>query len=297
MNSRLGKRLKQSFFVCAAALCLFRTEGLSAERKAAFLLVENVDRLIIYNKYEQMVGTSEREALLPFVPMRVLDEHAVLSDGFTKVVKVEINGNIFSLLRDRNGALVGKSALGFNRMYSNATLHLDTIQVLSNRKLSLRSISDSKSQSLSAGERLVRCFSRNNTTYVQRLSSSSPSYGWVSFPEGGENKTWRVVKSTVATATVIPDRILQKVQSKISHVNQTLTRLFTFFSERTQEQKSAPQWDIQTSESFIICVLQFDSPEMDFSKSTRYLSKDLENLLLGTHLKVFNTPGRIEIRA
>jgi hypothetical protein len=289
MSFRLDTRLKQSFFICAAAVFLFQTEGLSAERKAAFLLVENVDRLIIYNKYEQMAGTTEREALLPFVPMRVLDEHAVLSDGFTKAIKVEINGNMFSLLKDSDGALVGKPALGFNRMYGNATLHLDTIQVLSNRKLSLRSISDSKSQSLSVGERLVRLFSRTKTTYVQRLSSSSPSYGWVSFPEGGENKTWRVVRPTVATAAVIPDRILQKVQSRIRHVNQTLTRLFTFFNERTQEQKSAPQWDIQKSESSIVCVLQFDS--------TRYLSKDLENLLLGTHFKIFSTPGRIEIRA
>jgi hypothetical protein len=73
----------------------------SISRAAAeYLIVEHTDQLLIYNKYQQRVTRQEKEAFVPFLPLRILEANGVLNDNYTPYIKVELDGGIFFLIKN-----------------------------------------------------------------------------------------------------------------------------------------------------------------------------------------------------
>src|SRR5713101_4038664 len=100
---------------------------LQAQNGSDFLVVENVDHLLVYNKYQQEITDQDSKLLVPFVPMRILKAADFLSDGFTRCMQVEINDEIFFLLKDTEGKLTRSGSLGFESTFHNPTIILDTV--------------------------------------------------------------------------------------------------------------------------------------------------------------------------
>jgi hypothetical protein len=274
--------------VCA----LYVATARQAYSGSDFLIVENVDRLQVYNKYQQEATATDRQMLVPFVPMRILKASDILGDGFTHCMQVEIGGQIFYLLKDKAAGLSRSGPLGFDKIFSNATILLDTIRILTRHSIQFSSINSSARQ-LSSDDRVLRVFRHQNLTYCSVLSNP-PQFGWIDFSGRKDGKDWIVLRNIAPIDSSISSGVVQKVRTQVDEVNRVLAHLFEFFNKRTNQQKQPPQWNIEASKKTILCTLQGSSES--FEQSTFYLINDLENIVLGSAFEVAHTPGRIEIR-
>lgn len=260
-----------------------------------FLVVEKMDKLVLYNKYQQAPDSLARSALVSFIPMRIVAANDLLSDGFTPCMKVEINGELFYLPKDERGVLVGSARAGFSRVYNNVAILRDTVQVLQDRAISFSLPDHSRQRFLRKTDKCARIFRQGNSTYGALLGKR-PSFGWVTLVQGGEGREWRRSAATLIMDAKIPDRLVKSVRTKLENVNEVLTQLYRYFNNRTRQHLQAARWRIETSAWSITCILEPPPSSSDRPESTRLVTRDLENMLLGTPLKVYTAPGRIEIR-
>jgi hypothetical protein len=258
-----------------------------------YLVVENVDRLRVYNKYQQEASAKDLQSFVPFVPMKILKANDMLGDGFTPCMQVELDGQIFYLLKDKDAGLSQSGSLGFNKTFSNTTILLDTVRILTDRSIKFSPI-NSSSQQLSIEERALRIFRHQNATYC-RLLNTPARYGWIDFGGRREGKDWKVIRNIVAAKSLISSIVIQKIRARINEVNSVLTNLFTFFNTQTHQQKRTPRWNIEASRKIILCTLE-GARKDEFEQSTFYLVNDLENIVLGSEFEVTRASGRIEIR-
>jgi hypothetical protein len=267
---------------------LLATAGLQA---SDFLVIEHVDRLRVFNKYQQEATGKDLQLFVPFVPMRIVREDDVFGDGFSRCMQVELEGQVFYLLKDKDGRLTRSGGLGFEKTFANATIILDTIQVLAGKALSLKPIG-AAGEELPAGATLFRIFRHGKSTYCRTPGSS---FGWLNLSRG-KGKTWKVMNRVSAASTVTLSQIVPRVRARMNEANRVLTLLFAFFGDETSNHKNPPQWWVDTSEKAILCTLTVaDSPQA-FKQSTLSLVNEIENVVLGFGFEVLHQPGRIEIR-
>lgn len=284
-----------SFGRCTATLINAFTFLIVTQQSRAgadFYIVEHTDRLLVYNKYQQEATAKDRQILVPFVPMKILKANDMLGDGFTHCMQIEIGGQIFYLLKDNAAGLSRSGPLGFDKIFSNATILLDTVRILTRHSIQFSSINSSARQ-LSVDERVLRVFRHQNLTYC-RVLSNPPQYGWIDFSGRKDGKNWIVLRNIAPADSSISSVVVQKVRTQVGEVNRVLAHLFEFFNKQTHQQKQPPQWNIESSQKAILCTLQGSSES--FEQSTFYLVNDLENIVLGSAFEVAHTPGRIEIR-
>jgi hypothetical protein len=260
-----------------------------------FLVVEKVERLQIYNKYQQEISASERQRVSPFAPMKILKIDDMLGDGFTPCMQVEIDGEVFFLLKEKEGSLARTGSLGFIETFRNATPLFDSAKVLRDHSLFFTPTNSSRRLSLVTNERILRIFQHGNLTYSRRLTGQT-AYGWIELTEKSKERNWMVLKSTASASDSIPGDIVQKVHARVDEVNRVLVRLFEHFNKQFHQQKPIPQWSLESSDKTLSCLLQGTTEPESFQESTRYLISDIENIVLGAELQVVLSPGRIEVR-
>lgn len=262
---------------------------------STFLVIERPDRLHVYNKYQQGITPRERAVLTPFVPMRIVKANDLLGDGFTPCTTVEIGGELFYLVKGRDGELSGSAKAGTIRRFTDAEVLRDTIVVLDDRAIEFAPFGGDGPRPLRRGERFVRHFSQGERTCIGSLDQP-PIYGFAPLPASGRRQTWDVPSTLNEPRVVIPEKILAAVRENLSEVNRVYRSLYSFFNQRTGQQRPAPHWTVTNARHAIVCTLVNRPADADVSQSTRYLVKDLENVLLGTKLRITNAADRIEIR-
>ncbi len=276
-----------------ALLCLLSLGRQQSHGSPDYLLVERVDRLVIQNKYQQDVTGKEQQLLTPFIPIRILKADDLLGDGFTRCMKVEIGGEVFYLLKDESGKLARSGALGFERTYSNTSELLDTVQV---NVSSLRfSPPGSSPRAIQAAQKLVRIFRHGAQTFCE-IPGNPTQYGWVDFSGTKEGKEWKLERSIIKVLQSIPSDIIQKIQTRLDETNRVLSRLFGHFNRETGLQKTPPQWTSEILPKSMSCTLTGTTSVEAYDLSTRYLLKDVENLVLGSGLEVVSTSGKLVVR-
>ncbi|MCX6120144.1 MAG: hypothetical protein NTX44_00790 [Ignavibacteriales bacterium] len=279
------------------ASVLFTLPAAPQHSKAAaeYLIVEHSDQLLIYNKYQQRITRQEKEAFVPFVPLRILDSRGVLNDNYTPCMKVELNGSIFYLIKNDRTTLIGAGKLGLNQIYGNVTLLHDTVQLITKRSAVLISPDNTQRVDLRNGEKLIRYFQKGDQTYIRPLVASL-RFGWARLdgtvralpPQGKERDNNK--------NTGVPDKTLERIEMKFREVNTLLANIFMYFNKQSNPKKSIPQWHSIESERSVAYVLEPALYGSYFSESDRYLIRDLDNILVGTVYSMSYTPGKIEIR-
>lgn len=260
-----------------------------------FLVVERVDRLNILNKYQQEVTSGDRAVLVPFVPMKILKERDLLSDGYTRCMQVDIGGEMFYLLQDQNSRLTFSSDPGVQQIFRGVTAVHDTVEVRRDHALFLSPVTSGRQHPLQAGDRLVRIFLRRNEAYCG-VPGGSPAYGWVDLGGTKEGRDWKpYTGSTPVEGRVIPAGVVEKIRLRVDAVNEAFRKLFGHFNAETRLQNPPPRWTLEVTEKSVRCLLQSDDPPDHFQQSTFYLAKDIENYTLGSELLVAQSPGRIEV--
>jgi hypothetical protein len=268
--------------------------GLHARGGGEFLLIQHPERLVVYNRYQQQATEAERDALKPFVPIRIVKAQALLPDGYTRCMEVEIDGAAYFVLMDKKGRLSGSGPLGSEKRFHNTALLSDTVEILREQTVEFLPI-DAPSGLLQKGEKVVRIFRDQDRVYCRR-TGGEPVYGWTSLAGKGGGRNWKVLTTSASQLTSIPPAIVEKVESRIDQTNRLLAKLFEHFNNETHQQKEIPHWEVESSRTAISCTLESIPGGESFERSTPYLVKDIENIVLGSNLAVSHSPGRIEIR-
>jgi len=262
----------------------------------SFLVVERVEHLKVYNKYQQEATPPEREqALAPFLPMRILKGDDLLGDGFTRCARVDVGAEMFYLLKDGEGKLSRSGPLGLERTFVNAIPLSDTVEILPRADVQFSPITSPSHQAVRPREKFLRFFRLQNAVYCRRLPDST-NYGWIDLTGKNEQRVWkRIIHNTSSQELISPD-VIRAVNAKVDEVNLVLAGLFEHFNSRTRQRKDPPAWTIESTAGRIACKLQGSIDPEDLHGSTLYLIKDLENIAMGARLHIAYTSGSIEIK-
>ncbi len=272
------------FIVCAHAV----------SQAAEFLVIEHPKFLIAYDSFQQSLTAGQRETLRPFMPMKILEAHDVLGDGFTRCTKVDAEGNILYLLEDENGALANRKSLGLVKKYAGKEILQDTIAILVPDKMLFTDAAGGKSV-LSEGDRCIRYFSEAGSWYVKRLGRP-PVYGWIKSSETKMNEWWGVVRPE-AVRTDFSPALLERIDGRIRQANQTLVQVYAVLNRETGKRLTPPRWSInRRGESLRIALLP-DSTLKYYPKSVDALNASLQTYVLGTGFDVTSSGNEITIRS
>jgi len=268
-----------------------------SQRSAApeYIIIQNVDQLLIYNKYQQKTSPRERRVFVPFVPIRILDAEATLNDNYTLCMRVEVQGVLFYLIKNDKSTLMGAGKFGFHEVYNNVTLLQDTLQLVENSGAILISPNRTHQAPVTRGKSIARYFHDGDLTYV-RVLGGLPNYGWIRFSEQVKAAVRHEEKRNLISDQAMSPAVLQRIDRKFFEANSVLSKLFLYFNKQKKQKKAIPQWHSASSDRTLAYKLEPDSYALSFSESDQYLTRDLENILLGTPYAVFYTPGRISIR-
>ena len=293
-------------FVSIAILLLLNASSFAQNtaKIADFIIFETPSSLFIYNKYEQQISFREQRAnFAPYQPLQIEETNTLLSDNFTRAMKVRLNRDIFYLVKTENGLFENDEKLGYYKIFQNCKLLRDTVEVLRDQTIFMAkrptysSTTESQKTFLEKESRLLRLFTYKNFTYVQKLGIR-PEFGWSSFPRTTVNKSWRILQGETTGTDSQNDlqEIVRKTKRKIDEINTLLSKLFAHFNRETNQQHPTPLWEVSISENAITCLLKNADYQTEFGESSRYLINSLENYVLGTPYAVFLQDGRIEIR-
>jgi hypothetical protein len=262
--------------------------------RADYLIVENVDQLLIYNKYQQRISKQEKEQFVPFVPMRILESQLLLNDNYTPCIKIEISGNTFYLIKNDKTTLIGEGKLGFNRFYRNVIVLKDTIKLSTNNDVELTSPDNKNKIILSKGEDIIRFFQNDKQIYVNSLHYPI-KYGWIGIANNYMQVAEQENKPGINSQYGPPEVILRQIEMKITEVNSLLVNLVKYFNKQTNKKNAIPQWRLISSKNNLTYVLEPFNCIRYYKESSQYLKRDFDNILLGTNYMTSYTPGRIEI--
>jgi hypothetical protein len=261
---------------------------------AEYLIVEQCDQLLIYNKYQQRITQQEKKAFVPFVPLRVVESQGILNDNYTPCMKVELDGNIFYLIKNDNSTLIGEGKLGVTQIHRNAILLMDTVQLVTNRSAVFISPDHSRRITLPPGKKLIRYFQDGNLTYVRPLATPQ-RFGWarldgmirVMSQQGNERESHG--------ERGLPDKTLERITMRFKELNTVLAAIFLYFNTQSNQKKAVPQWHYIQSGENVVFLLEPKLYGPRFQESDQYVLRDLENILFGTEYAMSYTPGKIEI--
>ena len=284
-----------ALFLTASVLSTLPATAQHSKAAAEYLIVEHTDQLLIYNKYQQRNTRQGQKGFVPFVPLKVLESNGVLNDNYTQCMKVELDGSLFFLIKNNETSLMGEGKFGFNHVYKNVVVLQDTVQLMTTSGAVLIS-SDRKQQFvLQNGEKLIRYFQDGDLTYI-RLLFTPVRFGWARLAGIVRTIVLSENEQDHATTSGIPDKTLSRVEAKFKEVNQLLTTLFNYFNKQSNEKKLVPQWHSVESERSVAYVLEPHMYGSSFPETNRYITRELDNILLGTIYTISYTPGKIEIQ-
>ena len=262
---------------------------------AEYLIVEYSDQLIVYNQYQQRITQQEKEAFIPFAPLKILESNSVLSDNYTPCIKVELDGSVFYLIKNDRTSLVGVDKLGLNQIYRNVVSLQDTVQLMTKSSAVLISPDKTQRSALRNGQELIRYFQDGDMTYIRSLVAPF-QFGWVRFSGIVHAIPLQRKELDNNITSSITDKTLERIKVKLREVNSLLTNIFMYFNKQAIQKKTIPQWHFIESEKSVEYVLEPQLYGLCFPETDRYLTRDLDNILLGTGYTLSYKPGKIEIQ-
>ena len=284
-----------ALFFTASVLFIPQAEARQSKAAAEYLIVEHTDQLLIYSKYQQRIHQQEKEAFVPFIPLRVLESSGVLNDNYTPCIKVELDGGTFYLIKNDADSFMGAENIGFNHLYKNTLSLQDTVEVTSRAGTVLFSPDKTQRFALQKDEKLIRYFQDGNLTYVRLLFKSS-QYGWTHLGTNVRVIHAQEKEREMSANTALHDKTRGRIEAKIKEVNVLFANIFLYFNNQTTEKKTVPQWRSVESERGVAYILEPQSYGSSFPETDRYIVRELDNILIGTSYTMSSAPGKIEIQ-
>ena len=284
-----------ALFYTASVLFIPPAQARQSKAAAEYLVVEHTGQLLIYSKYQQQIHQQEKETFIPFLPLRVLESRGVLNDNYTPCMKVELDGSIFYLIKNDADSFMGSENIGFNHLYKNVLSLQDTIEVTSPAGAVLFSPDKTQRFAVPKDEKLIRYFQDGSQTYV-RLLFKSLQYGWVRLGSSVHVIHGQERDREITANNAVQDKTRGRIEAKFKEVNTVFANIFMYFNKQSAEKKTVPQWRSVESERGIAYILEPQSYGSSFPETDRYITRELDNILIGTPYTMSSSPGRIEIQ-
>jgi len=285
----------KSKFIPAQIIVLITISLLYSQKKADFLIVENIEPYAVLDRYEQPLTANAGKQFLPFSPLQIIDQEATLGDEITDVLKFQYDQKPYYFLKNDKGNFVGDTKNRYNQRYKNCALTGDTIQITRAKAVLLAQKYPSKGRRVycKKGKNCIRIFSYKGYHYVKTIGASA-QFGWCSL---GARNTWKIVKSTTKKREYRLDTILKdRIVARIEKANKAYRHYFNYFNNLTTQEKSVPQWQYTFGDNMVRCALSGPYKNTgQLEESTYYLVQDLENILIGKSFNVEYQVGEIVI--
>ncbi len=241
---------------------------------ADFWIIENPAALLLYNRYEQRLTANEKERLATFSAWQILDRDMVLSDQYTRVIKTQLDRDIYFIQISASGELVNRAGAGKISTIKNAQIPGDTVRISSSGRLFIKS--GNKRFSLSEGMLLKRLFVHRGTTFGKTLTGQSA--GWI---EGNGPKNWEVFHSS-RNNQAFENQLFSRIDQIFESYNTRFNRLFDYMNQRHNERYTSPQWVSMKSPVDLRYTLEPYEYQTRFPSSRSFLIQELADLLYGS---------------
>ncbi len=259
-----------------------------------FLVIKNTNHLVIYDSFQQSLASSQGPAIRPFAPMKILAVRDLLGDGLTRCMKVDVDGEVFYLVRDDSGKLAGWKDLGYVTTFQGRKYIGDTISVLASNRITLQKTEKDEGIMLAAGDRCIRYFDQGGSVYVKKLGIQ-PAYGWISLMRFDRGRLWQMVRP-VPVQMDLSQMLRDRVIGRIKEINEMFMEVYGLLGKETGKKFPVPQWSVDSSTAVLSCVLMPATAVRFYPRTLTELSAALQAYVVGTGYDVHAVENRIEIR-
>jgi len=259
-------------FICTAVLSVLATSA--ADIPDEVWIIGNPSELVVFNRYQQRLTRSECLELPHNGPWWIQNKEFLLSDNFTRTVKVEFENNVYFLQITDDGDLVNQSAAEILEKINPAEIYHDTLRVIS-ENMAMRQ--PGKTELALRKEGLAcRIFRSRNRLFIKDLDSGL--YGWI---PAKDDAGW-VSYHPPSTAEAFEHFLFSRVDRVIRDHNTRIRQLVEYLNARCNKQKNPPQWVMQRSPAGLRYRFGSGTEFPGFIKSRDYLIQELKDLLHGT---------------
>jgi hypothetical protein len=287
--------MEKMLYRIACTVLVFSSFSFS-QKTADFLVLEQPARFTILNQYQQPLSARERAALVPGTPLQIINPEETLGDQITRALQGSFDNRTWFLQKDDSGNLLGGSENNGVRTYKGCSLAYDTVDILKDKavRFSEKIASGSGPQFLKKGESVIRIFQYRDQWYVRR-GQGAGSFGWSSF---FDPSAWHRAVAAAVADTGISNYLQDRIIERFRNANTTYRRYFSHFNTITGREKAVPQWQWDFTQAgtihFFLNAPYRTGSQLD--ESTRYLVRDLENMLIGKQYDVACEKGDITLK-
>jgi hypothetical protein len=279
------------------ALVLFFAFSFSFSQKPAdFIVLDRPQKLTILNQYQQPLTESEKASFTTGTPLQVINTDEMLGDQITHAVQGAFGGKTWYLQKDEEGNLLGTKGKEGRQAFKNCSIASDTVEIVKDRSVRFSETPQGGAGAhfLNKGERVERIFGYRGQWYVKPFAHGS-SFGWANFPPDG---SWRRrTIAAVAADTGMTDFLQERIIERLTTANDEYRKYFTHFNSVTGKGKTVPQWQWERQGRGMHCFLNAPyRTGSQLDESTRYLVRDLENMLIGKQYEVLCDKGDITLK-
>ena len=248
--------------------------------EADYYLLAQPAGYVMYDEYAQSPSPDEMRGLLPFSPFRVVKHDVLLGDQITHAVQCSFMQRTFYLVKDDKGRLIGAKGRGGRTIVRDCLPQEDTVEAVAGG-LYVQPM-EGGGRAIAPGAKMVRIFMSDDRCYVL-LIGARPCYGWCTLEPAD---SWRRLAASrvckpVASDTHFPSWLLQSVMDKVNRANDAYRAYFTHFNGLTGDEKTVPQWRVESTRDRLRCTLSPQTADDELAASTSELRRQLENLLPG----------------
>ncbi len=234
-----------------------------------FYIFSSIAKVTLLDSYEQPMSESDKKALGSGFPLEIINSKITLGDQITDAIKCKNNDRLYYLIRDENGGFAGSANTSLQKQTSVVSLW-DTVELTS-----IATMSGASPHSLSKGSTVIRVFQKAGSTYV--FAPERNAYGFIQSTTIFRKQTDAVSQSVKVTT----NDILESIRRRLDAANEHYTSMFNFFNTHTHQQKSIPNWHIESDGKRVVCTLKGSKQTIvQMEQSTSYIVKDIEKFLL-----------------
>jgi hypothetical protein len=266
-----------------------------SQNTADFLILSSPRDYTILNQYQQRLTKEDEKLFVPLVPLKIENDEEVLGDQITKALRVGFGGRTWFIQKDESGNLLGDRGKQFRQIFKKCAIINDTVLILADRTISFskKNPPSGENDYLKKGEYVARLFSYGGQCYIRR-SAAKVQYGWGRF---GAGSGWKRVEQVVEKQEGMTDALVEKITERFKNANKTYAEYFAYFDSLTGQEKTVPVWRCEAKGNEVHCELNApykNTGQLD--ESTRYLVRDVENMLIGKKYDVVNEKGDVIVR-
>jgi len=278
---------------CTAILLATAVVSLVAQATAEtadYAILRSHETLTIFDHYQQPLSKEKRELLLPYAPLRVIENDRLLGDQITRALEVVFDGESYFVMRDEGGGLAGATGNEIRSTLRGATVMGDTVEAGSGSILFTPAAVTSGGVHLRKGERVARIFRHGGRYYVLRLERPQ-RYGWTPV-RAAWNETSEEYKNEQ-----LPTTLRERLIERVKEANNSYRAFFEHFNSVTGKDKKIPRWTAAPQGDKLHWVLTkpYDRTG-ELAESTHQLVQDLQSMLLGKPYVAVCDNGELVIR-